>query len=324
MSEQQIVLLLQNDKHTEITSRELELRSLPHPKYTNSSKDIERVIFIHLNGELYELQSVQWRNHGSWFINQRVSSRKKLYLASKIDPRFFILPYFERSLNNECQGKFCPLNQIITPYNVEDRFPLTNISQWKLDEICDVNDRFGDDMILYRYNLEKTLSWLKGKVHRTSLTLLKQRISKESAANPLFVSHFNLSAPISSNNSTIEEKVIEAEPSKADIATAIEIVSSYLTDETAGKLHALFEADLAGHSSFSEKASSEGSNQKRKADWELELEVPSKRQIIPSLIYLNNNIPSWRKRRWLSLPWLRIATSNRNQRLRHLSSQQRR
>eukprot|EP01036_Dinobryon_divergens_P045504 gene45504-60803_t len=79
-----------------------------------------------------EIQSVQPRRHGSWFIDQRISSEGSLYLASKFDPRFLILPYLEKE-----SSRFCPLDQIIGP-----KIPITGASSWKLEEICDVNDKY--------------------------------------------------------------------------------------------------------------------------------------------------------------------------------------
>ena len=39
-----------------------------------------------------------------------------------------------------------------------------NVSKWNMQDICDINDKLGDDMILYRLNRDKTLSWLKEKI----------------------------------------------------------------------------------------------------------------------------------------------------------------
>ena len=62
----------------------------------------------------------------------------------------------------------------------------------------------------------------------------------------------------------------DSKPSAADIAVAIEIVSAYLTDDTACKLSAAYEQVLGVAAAAVDHGST---NQKRKADWELELEV---------------------------------------------------
>ena len=79
-------ILLFNDSEGRLIDnqkRELELLSLPHPKGC-------AVLYVILDGDLYELQSAEARRFGSWFIDQRVSGESHFYLANKIDPRFSI------------------------------------------------------------------------------------------------------------------------------------------------------------------------------------------------------------------------------------------
>ena len=66
----------------------------------------------------------------------------------------------------------------------------------------------------------------------------------------------------------------DSKASAADIAVAIEIVSAYLTDDTAAKLSAAYEQELGAEIIRAAAVVDHGTtNQKRKADWELELEV---------------------------------------------------
>ena len=65
----------------------------------------------------------------------------------------------------------------------------------------------------------------------------------------------------------------ESGPSVADIALAIEIVSAYLTDDTAAMLSAAYEKELGSGLGAPTTTDPTANNQKRKADWELELEV---------------------------------------------------
>lgn len=65
----------------------------------------------------------------------------------------------------------------------------------------------------------------------------------------------------------------DSKPSTADIAVAIEIVSAYLTDDTACKLSAAYEQELGVALRAAAAVDHGSTNQKRKADWELELEV---------------------------------------------------
>lgn len=44
-----------------------------------------------------------------------------------------------------------------------------------MSEVCDVNDKLGDDMILYKYNETKALEWLRLKVQKVATTVAKKR-----------------------------------------------------------------------------------------------------------------------------------------------------
>lgn len=143
---------------------------------------------IDLEGSMYELQITQPRKYSSWFINQRVSSGQDVYMANVFDPRFLCLPFLEKSA-----GKYSPLDQIVFMDAKYARFPYARANTWKLDEVCDVNDKLGDDMILYRYNETKMLEWLRRKVENTAKALMKQRLARAQSQNTTFASGFNVS-----------------------------------------------------------------------------------------------------------------------------------
>lgn len=166
----------------DLSQQHLQYTVLPHPTFGPQ-------VFLQCNNYLYELQSVQPRRHGSWFVNQKVISNGSFLVANKIDPRFLLLPFFENS-----SQKYSPLNQIVLPSENCNRIPLEHASTWKLDEVCDVNDKLGDDMILYRWNAEKVLLWLRGKVDRTAAALAIERRNQETRDNSLHATSFNPSA----------------------------------------------------------------------------------------------------------------------------------
>jgi hypothetical protein len=135
---------------------------------------------IVFEGHLYELQKAQPRRHAAWFLDQYVSSDNSIYLASKIDIRFLILPYFEAS-----DKKYSPLNQLVYDHDsIEDKdsIPLHLVSKDSLMQLFDMNDKMGDDMILYRYNEDKCLDWLELKVRSCASTLAKIRENRDSEA----------------------------------------------------------------------------------------------------------------------------------------------
>ncbi|KAJ1409652.1 ribonuclease H2, subunit B [Ochromonadaceae sp. CCMP2298] len=255
-----IVMLLQRGpgQPTLLTGQELNLKSFPHPKGYD-------MLVLDLDNELYEVQVAQPRKHGSWFINQRVCSSGSIHLVSKLDPRFLCLPFLAKST------KYSPLDQVVHLPEQYARFPFGAAGGWKLHEICDVNDKLGDDMILYRYNESKVLAWLQGKVARTAQVLMRQRLAGAGATDPLFVSGFNsaaagVGAGAGAGAGVVADSSIPSIPLKEDVLQALEVVTDYLTPALADTLlraYAVTAADLAAPVA----------GQKRKTDWELELEL---------------------------------------------------
>lgn len=186
-AQKEIILLIQKSSNgstvgaiaQEISAKELHLKAFPHPRGYG-------MMIIDLEDQFYELQSTQPRKYSSWFINQRVSSSQTVYMANIFDPRFLCLPFLEKA-----GAKYSPLDQIILMDEKYARFPFQRVNSWKMQDICDVNDKLGDDMILYRYNESKVIEWLKQKVGRTSAAFMKQRMAK--MQNTTFASGFNAS-----------------------------------------------------------------------------------------------------------------------------------
>jgi ribonuclease H2 subunit B len=163
----------------------------------NSASDDNRVVitkFLHpkgfdalylkRNGNFFEIQNSKPRKYGCWMIDQRMCSSNKIHFATKVDPRFLCLPYFEKS-----DTRFCPLDQIILAEDGCSKISLEDSSRWKLDDICDVKDL--GDMLYYRFNEGKTIAWLREKVDRTALILMNQRIKTFSRQNTAVSSTFH-------------------------------------------------------------------------------------------------------------------------------------
>lgn len=266
MAAKQMILLLQRvpGRAEVVKEADLNLTILAHPKARVP------MVFIDLAGDIFELQSVLPKKHGSWFVNQKVSSNPSFYMASKIDPLFLCLPYFET------RTQFSPLDQIIISSDETStcaRIPLNNSANWKLENIADVKD-LGDDLILYRYSELKTIAWLTNKVKRAARHLMSLRKARTTVQNTAFVGSFNMSAQsrASAGDSSSamvvgdEAQKIE-EPESEDIRGALQVVTEYLTDNMSGQLITSFGLTM------SDIAASKSQTQKRKADWELELEI---------------------------------------------------
>ena len=135
------IILVLHKNHTDSTNDTLNFKKYSHPR-TN----LALVYCLNNKGEIHELQSSQIRRHGSWMLDNYMIGNSSISIATKIDPRFLLLPFLLKST------KYSPLDQIVTHIDGCDRLPLEYSNTWNLDEICDINDSFGDDMLLYRLN----------------------------------------------------------------------------------------------------------------------------------------------------------------------------
>lgn len=186
MEAQKPAILILNEK--EISSHGLTLLTLPHPKENEGG-----ILFCQSGANIYELQRVQPRKYGTWFIDQRIASESSYLMASKFDCKFLLLPFLQKNT------RYSPLDQIVTYTEGCDRLPLEHSAQWNLGDICDINDQLGDDLILYRLNIEKTLVWLQAKVDKTALYICNKRIKTLATQ----VSTFNSGAQSSQGKHTV-------------------------------------------------------------------------------------------------------------------------
>lgn len=133
------------------------------------------------SGHFCELQSFRpsGSKYGSWFIEQKVVSDGLLYVASPMDPKFLLLPVLEK----HGAAHFSPLEQILAAEADGLYMPLRTCQRLELHRMCDVNDQLGDDMILYRLNPEKVLTWLVSKVERTKRALVMLESAREGQNN---------------------------------------------------------------------------------------------------------------------------------------------
>lgn len=105
-------------------------------------------------------------NKRSWFIDDNVKSDGKMHLSTPIDPIFLILPYLRKSQQTQ------PLEQCLWDEDFPETSRLAHCQNLKLTLVA---DRKGDESLqAFKYNEEKTLSWLKRKVERVS-DILKQK-----------------------------------------------------------------------------------------------------------------------------------------------------
>ncbi|XP_058452275.1 ribonuclease H2 subunit B [Malaya genurostris] len=108
--------------------------------------------------ELFELNCFS-ENNRSWFINESVCSNGQIYLPSRIDPLFLVLPYIEKN----CSIKSIPLEHVL----IDDEFPhtvkLINFVSRGNQLTLIADEKNVGNIRAYRYNEEKVLNWLREK-----------------------------------------------------------------------------------------------------------------------------------------------------------------
>lgn len=138
--------------------------TLRHPNTGESAV----FLFSPANNSVQEILSLN-ENHRSWFVDESVKNDGKMHLSTPIDPIFLVLPY----LRKYCTTHAMPLDQLLR----DDEFPETErlLKSSGLKFLNLIADRKGEDELnAFKYNEEKTLSWLKKKTERVS-DILKQK-----------------------------------------------------------------------------------------------------------------------------------------------------
>lgn len=261
------IVMMPKESLSPTANVELNTIQVYHPRNDST------VLFIQ-GGQFFEVQKTQIAKYGSWFLDQRVSSNKNVLFATPFDPRFILLPYFEKA-----GSRYSPLEQIVhsssipTAANVKVP-PLQFWRQWKMEEVFDVNDKLGDDMIVFRYNKEKALAWLQNKVEKVAKILAVQRKRAQRQTQPLFVTSFRSGSSFQQQHQ--QQQSVQEDPETAvvedqDRRTAVELVCDNISDSLAGDLVQAFGYSV--EEILSTKAAT--TSLKRKADWEIALEVRS-------------------------------------------------
>lgn len=241
---------------------EIRLLQVPHPR-----QDVTIIcadpVSTKDSSHFLELQSAQLGGkYGSWFINQRVVSSQSIYLATRMDPRFLLLPYLEQG-----GSRFSPIEQIIHSVDQQQqssgrtaKIPLEKINAWKMEEMSDINDKLGDDMRLYRHNPGKVIEWLRNKVNKVADVLARQRVEKQQSLNKASTFVLGGVHPAESCES------LKSAPTREEIKLAVEIVCDCVSESNASSL-----IDSFGFNTSEIGAKSQ--TLKRKSDWEIALEV---------------------------------------------------
>jgi ribonuclease H2 subunit B len=206
------------------TTLPAEIIPFQHPR----TKRLAPLVFY--NNKLYDIQFLTHPIVGdelkegpaSWFVGNSVVSDGRLGMVTPIDPLFLVIPFLTKN-----GSKYTPLDQIFpmsTPEapNTHLLSKQSNMTS-QLSHLCDVNDKYGPDMIFFRYNEEKTLKWIQKKIKNVKqlLDINPNIYSKCGSDGPQF-SKIGTSSEPGNNDSALEK-------SRWNLATAT--VSEYLTDD---------------------------------------------------------------------------------------------
>jgi len=124
------------------------------------------------DGKLLEINSLVPSKYSSILSSNNLVSNGSVNIATPIDPLFVILPALEKAAE-----KLSPWDQIESVLEGEGVLPEKVVTEQMLSKICTTSDVMGDDMLLFKFSSEKTLSWLSAKYERV-YALLKQRSEK--------------------------------------------------------------------------------------------------------------------------------------------------
>lgn len=129
-------------------------------------------LFSHDDRHVHEVMQFK-EDYRSWFIDNAVQKDGSLYMTTPLDPIFMVLPFL---ISAEKSGKFMQLEQIVEDETFPESGRLCCCDAIRhVNEVTDV--RGDDDFKAYKYNKEKTLSWLRQKVEKVALALAEKKIN---------------------------------------------------------------------------------------------------------------------------------------------------
>lgn len=127
----------------------------------------------------YEINQVALTSssYGTWMIQNKVISNSNLLLTTPYDPRFYLLPFLYKE-----RQYFQSLDQIMQSNKLYQKtFTLNDaLLKFQLDKICDIKNQNSDDpinfdpsLVLFKFNEEKFLNFIKEKVEKVKKVIKK-------------------------------------------------------------------------------------------------------------------------------------------------------
>ncbi|KAL7461936.1 hypothetical protein ACHAXS_002345 [Conticribra weissflogii] len=196
--------------------------------------------------DIFEIQRALPHNgkYASHFVGSRVVSNGSLHVTSRMDPLFFALAHFHRTMSSNIGTasdgkidtrlqKWQPWDQaladlppvVLRALNLDPKLSLKSVNDaGQLAHLLDVSDMCGDDLILCKFSEDRTLKWLVKK-YESAADALRTRIldhkvrevkrrnsvtkSNDSGGNGAFCSSFHIGEE--DQESMEEEKKAESQ-----------------------------------------------------------------------------------------------------------------
>ncbi|CAH1643300.1 unnamed protein product [Spodoptera littoralis] len=185
--------------------------TLPHPaggkpvKYCLDNK----------NKKIYEIISYD-EPYRSWFIGETVKSDGSVQMCTLVNPIFLVLP----KLKEQCSSRAVPLEDLLSEKGYDKILDFVP----SLDSIADLKG--SQELKAYKYNEEKTMSWLEDRVRKVSKVLRQKNIHvTPGATSATFVTS-------SISNDNVDEEFF--------LKYAFELISGYLQEDMVQKLEKIF------------------------------------------------------------------------------------
>lgn len=124
-----------------------------------------------------EFRLVASDSPSSFFVGNSIVGDGSALLGTPVDPLLLALPVLEAS-----SAKLVPGSQLVDsvgatwgPAKAWSRLLRGCLSQGLLGRVCDVDERMGPSMLLYRLSLPKTRAWLRRKLGAAVAAIASER-----------------------------------------------------------------------------------------------------------------------------------------------------
>lgn len=184
------------------------------------------------NSKIYEVQSVSHpksSEYSSFFVSNQVISNKDLHTITPVDPLYFLLSHFEQ------EEKWQPWDQMVQSISIPQAI-LEGLEKTQLKHVFEVNDSYGNDLILYKLKHHLVLSWLEKKVENIKRFVMYQmdigRNKKEmdlTHNSGAVSSSFHLGDTRTNTNQEEEAHVVSTEGDSGECISTIASNTSNLT-----------------------------------------------------------------------------------------------